>query len=111
MNNVISQLKTKLNEINELTKEPAYSSKYQIWDTTTERLLRQCLDSELLKIFSGILKVSSYASQADAQRMYLNHLQKKSEALKNLITMLETEYQAKKGDSDDGLTFNSIKLN
>ena len=111
MNNIISQLKTKLSEINGLTQEPAYSSKYQIWDTTTERLLRQHLDSEMLEIFSGILKVSSYASQADAQRMYRNHLQKKSEALTNLIAMLETEHEAEKGDSDDGITFNSIRIN
>lgn len=89
MNEILSKLGAKLNEIDQLAQEPTYSAKYQIWNTMTERLLKQCLDEEMVKIFSGIPRVSSYASSAEAHRMYLRHLGQKHEALKNLVDVIE----------------------
>lgn len=91
MDEILLKLKSKLNEVDQLAQEPAYSAKYQIWNTMTERLLKQCLDEKMVKIFSGILKTSSYLNQNETHRMYLRHLDKKHEALENLISVIETQ--------------------
>ncbi len=88
--NIVEQLKNKLGEIDGLAQEEAYSAKYQIWNKTTSRLLAEVLDEEMQGVFTGILVVSSYRSAGDAQRMYLNHLKKKKEALQGLIDYLKS---------------------
>ena len=89
MDEILLKLKLKLNEVDQLAQEPAYSAKYQIWNTMTERLLKQCLDEEMVKIFSVILKTTSYLNQNEAHRMYLRHLDRKHEALENLVSVVE----------------------
>ncbi|MBT4121006.1 MAG: hypothetical protein HOA57_01275 [Candidatus Magasanikbacteria bacterium] len=93
MEEIIQKLKQKLEEVDSLAQEPAYSAKYKIWNTSVERLLKKCLDEEMIKIFTGVLVISSYASSVRAHQMYINHLDKKQDALKNLIDMLESDYE------------------
>ena len=84
------QLMEKLGEIDSLAQEEQYSSKFQIWDKVTTRLLAEVLDQDMLKVFTGILEVSSYASHSQSQRLYLDHLQKKKQALSSLIDYIKT---------------------
>ncbi|MBU4360365.1 hypothetical protein KKA66_00710 [Patescibacteria group bacterium] len=90
MDKILLKLEAKLNEIDQLKKESAYSAKYQIWNTMTEQLLKQChLGEELVKIFSDVSVITSSRSITDSNKMYLEHLDEKYEALKNLINAIQ----------------------
>ena len=87
----VNKLKTQLNRIEDLEKEVTYSPKYKIWDRVTTKILQSCVEEDMLKIFTQIAVISSYASSRDASRLYLKHLQKKRDALESLIDYIEGE--------------------
>jgi uncharacterized protein (TIGR02391 family) len=85
----IKILKEQIDDIENLKSQDAYGPKYQIWKTTTQKLIEEMFDESYVRLFklSGALKMAT--SPQRSHQYYIEGLNKKKELLEGFLSEAE----------------------
>lgn len=115
INEGIQRLKEQIENIDSLKFNPAFNSRYQVWDQTTRRILEAIFDQETVNLYVGVQQTRPAMNPGDSFMLFIDVLnQKRSmlvEILKEHERMLDTEVSfIKRGNSSEQGEGEGIKI-